>query len=219
MDTTVRIKYTLSARPMLVDPTAIAAIFVPFGAMDESCIVLSLQPAPPKKPKRATALVPFARIESAFAAVCASGLAEHGLQDIEVTWAGRMEPESIGWLKRMGQLGETTRGKPLLSRGDQYSIRTPGLDISASDDTLSSFSSTFVRCLYFEIYTSKLTGPYVAGPRCYIPPATRTHRGPRVRLRIVHVDAHARGGAQTPRTRDSRARSSRKRLGMCIPMS
>lgn len=54
-----------------------------------------------------TALVPFKRIGDAFAAVCASGVKERGLEGVQISWAGNSggEPELIGWLKRHGKLG------------------------------------------------------------------------------------------------------------------
>ncbi|PIL34626.1 transporter [Ganoderma sinense ZZ0214-1] len=142
LDTTVRVKYALASRPTLVDAASISAVLTPFGAIDESSVVLSLKPAPPKKPKRGTALVPFTQIGGAFAAVCASERAEHGLQDIEVSWAGGAEPELIGWLKKMGQLGGTANGKPPPPSADHKSP-APTAAAPASDDAFSSFPSTF----------------------------------------------------------------------------
>ncbi|KAI0777661.1 DnaJ domain-containing protein [Trametes elegans] len=108
LDTTVRVKYTLSSHPSLTSASSIGTLLTPFGSIDESSIVLSLKPIPPKKPKRGTALVPFKQIGGAFAAVCASGRAENGLGGIEVDWAEGKEPELIEWLKRMGKLGPST---------------------------------------------------------------------------------------------------------------
>ncbi|KAI0646286.1 DnaJ-domain-containing protein [Trametes meyenii] len=105
LDTTVRVKYTLSSHPMLTSAASVHSLLCHFGPVDDSSIVLSLKPAPPKKPKRGTALVPFKQIVGAFAAVYASGRADSGLADIEVDWAEGKEPELIGWLKRMGKLG------------------------------------------------------------------------------------------------------------------
>ena len=57
--------------------------------------------------KLGTALVPFKRIGDAFAAVCASGVKERGLEGVQISWAGNNgeEPGLIGWLKRHGKLG------------------------------------------------------------------------------------------------------------------
>ncbi|KAI1793696.1 DnaJ-domain-containing protein [Ganoderma leucocontextum] len=143
LDTTVRVKWTLSSRLALVDAASIAAVLTPFGAIDKSSIVLSPKLTAPKKPKRRTALVPFTEIGAAFAAVCASGRAEHGLQDIEVTWAGGAEPELIGWLKKTSQLGGTANGRPPPSPHGVSSTPTPGLATPASEDAFSSSLSTF----------------------------------------------------------------------------
>lgn len=57
--------------------------------------------------KLGTALVPFKRIGDAFAAVCAGGVKERGLEGVQISWAGNNgeEPGLIGWLKRHGKLG------------------------------------------------------------------------------------------------------------------
>ncbi|GJE99569.1 DnaJ-domain-containing protein [Phanerochaete sordida] len=107
LDTTVKIKYQLSTRPDITTTDHVRTLLSPFGAIESSEIVLSLKPAPPKKPKRGTALVPFKQVGDAFGAVCASGRMERGLAGVEVTWAEDKEPELIGWLKKMGKLGPT----------------------------------------------------------------------------------------------------------------
>ncbi|KAI0659170.1 DnaJ domain-containing protein [Cubamyces menziesii] len=154
LDTTVRVKYTLSSHPSLTTVESIAALLAPFGSVDDSSIVLSLKPSPPKKPKRGTALVPFKQIVGAFAAVCASGRPENGLGDIEVDWAEGKEPELIGWLKKMGKLGtgsgsaqaESTR--PTATPAQQappsadYKPAASGVQAHSSTD-FSSFPSTF----------------------------------------------------------------------------
>ncbi|KAI9063666.1 DnaJ-domain-containing protein [Trametes sanguinea] len=154
LDTTVRVKYTLVAHPELTTSASIGALLSPFGAIDDSSIVLSLKPSPPKKPKRGTALVPFKQIVGAFGAVCASGLAQNGLADIEVDWAEGKEPELIGWLKKMGKLGPPTDGakagesKPAATPAQEtplsadYSTAAPKSQTSSSD-AFSSFPSTF----------------------------------------------------------------------------
>ncbi|OSD07994.1 DnaJ-domain-containing protein [Trametes coccinea BRFM310] len=155
LDTTVRVKYTLSAHPELTSAASIGALLSRFGAVDDSSIVLSLKPSPPKKPKRGTALVPFKQIVGAFGAVCASGLAQNELADIEVDWAEGKEPELIGWLKKMGKLGRTADGakatgesKPSATPAQQthlsadYSSAAPKSQ-TPSSDAFSSFPSTF----------------------------------------------------------------------------
>ena len=86
---------------------------------------MSLKPSPPKKPKRATALVPFKQIGDAFAAVCASERADRGLKDVEITWAEGKEPELIGWLKKMGKLGGTTDKEALTASPSPKSEAQP----------------------------------------------------------------------------------------------
>lgn len=151
LDTTVKVKYQLSARPDLTTTDHIHILLSPFGAIESSEIVLSLKPAPPKKPKRGTALVPFKQISDAFGAVCASGRAERGLAGVEISWAEDKEPELIGWLKKMGKLG-TSQG---ISRQDsdvimesqsQSQSQTKPSDTtsaSTSSGAFSSFPSSF----------------------------------------------------------------------------
>ncbi|KAJ6482166.1 hypothetical protein C8R47DRAFT_1322071 [Mycena vitilis] len=107
LDTTVRLRFKLSAHPNLTTPTALTALLAPFGATDADSIVISSK-APKKSPdkpaKHATALVPFKQIGAAFAAVCASRRADRGLDGVEVGWVGGKEPEILGWLKKMGKL-------------------------------------------------------------------------------------------------------------------
>ena len=162
MDTTVRVRYALSSRPALVDAALIAAVLAPFGAVDESALVFSHKPMHPMKRKRVTALVPFAESGGAFAAVCASECMEHGLRGVEVTWAGGVEPELIGWLKKTGQLGGTTDGKPSPQKAGKSSSSTRQPAVSVLDSEFSSLPSTFVCPLYFDIYTSMLTALHVA---------------------------------------------------------
>lgn len=162
MDSTVRVRYALSSRPALVDAASIAAVLAPFGTIDESAIVFSQKPVHPKKPKRVIALVPFAEIGGAFAAVCASECMEHSLQGVEVTWAGGVEPELIGWLKKTGQLGGATNGTSTPSRAGKSLSSTRQPAASVLDSGFSSLPSTFVCPLYFDIYTSMLTALHVA---------------------------------------------------------
>ncbi|KAJ7204779.1 hypothetical protein GGX14DRAFT_646270 [Mycena pura] len=107
LDTTIRLKFKLSAHPDLATPAALSKLLAPFGATDtESIVVSSKAPkkSPDKPPKHATALVPFKQIGDAFAAVCASGRTDRGMAGIEAGWVGGKEPEILGWLKRMGKL-------------------------------------------------------------------------------------------------------------------
>lgn len=146
----MKLKYSLSSHPTLVSADAVYTLLSPFGPVEKSEIVVSLKPAPPKKPKRGIALVPFKQIGDAFGAVCASGRAQRGFDDIEVTWAEGKEPELIGWLKKMGKLGSSTQH---LTREDSDILMASQSDTSsqaqdtpskASTGPYSSFPSTFV---------------------------------------------------------------------------
>jgi len=153
-DTTIRLKYPLLSHSALTTPSSLASLLAPFGAVDESLILVSLKPAPPKKPKRVTALVQFKQISGAFAAVCASGRKESGLQDVEIDWAEGKEPELIGWLKRMGKLGGEARTAeplrpqevPAKSATPAYSSVPPATKVdegSSASTPFPSFPSTF----------------------------------------------------------------------------
>ena len=103
----------MKAHPELTEPSAIASLLSQFGPSDIDLIVVSLKGSKKtsagtedKKAKYGTALVPFKQIGDAFAAVCASGKPERGLNGIEVSWVGGKEPQILGWLKKMGKLGE-----------------------------------------------------------------------------------------------------------------
>ncbi|KAK0221871.1 DnaJ domain-containing protein [Armillaria fumosa] len=124
-DTTVRVKFSLSAHPDLTTPEALAAVFAPFGPTDTETIVLSLKAskkAPSKPPKYGTALVPFKRIGDAFAAVCASGREDRGLKGIDITWVGGKEPEILGWLKKTGKLSaQPSNPEPHISTSSTFS--------------------------------------------------------------------------------------------------
>ncbi|EMD35305.1 hypothetical protein CERSUDRAFT_116104 [Gelatoporia subvermispora B] len=160
LDTTVRIKFPLSSHPDMTTPTSLISILSRFGPLDEQSIVLSLKPAPPKKPRRVIALVPFKQVGGAFAAVCASGRADTGLADIEVNWAEEKEPELIGWLKKMGKLSTAARNNatpstpavptngaittPALSATSRPSAATPATaPLASASAPFSSFPSSF----------------------------------------------------------------------------
>ena len=165
LDTTVRVKFTVKSHTELSTPSAIASLLSQFGATDVDSIVLSLKASKKgqedKKPKYGTALVPFKQIGDAFAAVCASGRAERGLEGVEITWVGGKEPQILGWLKKMGKLGgQAESGRGPLEKQPAASIRgssssTPrGQERSSSQGqsrqpasgagAFSSFPSAFV---------------------------------------------------------------------------
>lgn len=133
-----------------------------FGNTDEALTILSIKASKSSTKSsskssrdKATAVVPFHKIGDAFAAVCASGLAERGLDGIEISWAGEKgkEPEILTWLRKRGELGSVARPDAKATPSDtlnadqgftpettQSKMREPGMS------TYSSFPSSFV-CL------------------------------------------------------------------------
>ncbi|KAG9024336.1 hypothetical protein FS837_005414, partial [Tulasnella sp. UAMH 9824] len=86
LDTTVRLKFSPVHHAELTKSENIAALLRRFGPLDAASIVLSIKPNkknPSKPPKHATALVPFNKVDGAFAAVMGSGRKDHGLEGIE----------------------------------------------------------------------------------------------------------------------------------------
>jgi DnaJ family protein C protein 17 len=156
LDTTVRIKYNLKTHPNLTTAESIAKLMSSFGRTDTDSIVLSLKPPKKnldKRPKYGTALVPFKQIGDAFAAVCASGMRERGLDDIEVGWVGGKEPPILVWLKKMGKLGTlpppATKTRDDKDRtGDRTSAGLPQMQTSADPSMYTSFPSSLVRPLF-----------------------------------------------------------------------
>ncbi|KAG6813153.1 hypothetical protein H0H92_013559 [Tricholoma furcatifolium] len=150
LDTTVRIKYSLKSHSELTTADSIAKLMATFGQTDVESIVLSLKP--PKKDvnkpaKTGTALVPFKQIGDAFAAVCASGRPERGLNGIEVGWVGSKEPPILAWLKKMGKLG--TPPPPKLSQPSAQNVtssrnvQSPQAPSTSDGSPFSSFPSSF----------------------------------------------------------------------------
>lgn len=150
LDTTIKLKWSLASRPSLTKPEDLSSLLAPFGATETSDIVISLKPPPPKKAKRGTALVPFKQIGDAFAAVCSSGTAARGLQDVEVSWAEGNEPELIDWLKKMGKLGSTQLSVPSTAATSpppatpSFNAPVAAATPLASSSPFSSFRTTFV---------------------------------------------------------------------------
>ncbi|KAJ7100076.1 DnaJ domain-containing protein [Mycena belliarum] len=144
LDTTIRLKYKLSAHPDLTTSEALSNLLVQFGAVDTESIVISSKApkkSPDKPPKFATALVPFKQIGDAFAAVCASGRADRGLDGIEVGWVGGKEPEILGWLKKMGKL--SAQPPPPPRPASMPTAQLPQTAPSASTSPFSSFPTSF----------------------------------------------------------------------------
>ena len=163
LDTTVRVKWTLKARPDLVSAASLLAILKRFGPADEEAIVVSLRKGKSKskkdkdeqedtKPKFGTALVPFKQIADAFGAVGASGRADMGLEDVEIGWVGGKEPAILDWLRKMGKLS-LTPSTPGVNNSSSSSSTQPrekaelpqNQPTTGGDSKFSSFPSTFVR--------------------------------------------------------------------------
>ncbi|RDB30004.1 Pre-mRNA-splicing factor cwf23, partial [Hypsizygus marmoreus] len=146
LDTTVRVKYTLKSHPDLTTAAAIARLLSPFGATDTDSIVLSLKAlkkAANKPPKFGTALVPFKQIGDAFAAVCASGRAERGLDGIEIGWVGGKEPPILVWLKKMGKLGSIPPPPPAQNGIGSEQAGLPQMQTTLDASSFSSFPASF----------------------------------------------------------------------------
>jgi DnaJ family protein C protein 17 len=207
LDTTIRLKYPLKAYPNLTTPAAVSAFLSRFGATDESSIVLSLSlknktpSKPDKPPKTGSALVPFKQIGDAFAAVCASGRKEMGMDVVKITWVSGKEPAILGWLRKMGKLGGIGPGTG--THKQPVSASSMGVGIKAelpqnqtrdsSSAPFSSFPSSFVSFSRFSLRTvlSLLTNYEIIAR--YIPNAGSTPKTccPRYRLRVSYPHAHA----------------------------
>lgn len=108
-----------------------------------------------KAPKTGTALVPFKQIGDAFAAVCASGRKDLGMEGVKISWVKGDEPAILGWLRQMGKLGSTSveSSSPTSKRPSPDPTLPSGLKAdlpqnqpkAASTTPFSSFPSTFVR--------------------------------------------------------------------------
>jgi DnaJ homolog subfamily C member 17 len=148
----VRLRYSLIHHPALSNALALGAFFGRFGSVDMESIVFSLKKNTknPKLPaKNVSALVPFHRVGDAFAAVVASGRADHHLNRVEVTWAGGQEPEIVKWLRDRGQLGTPRHmnnpSPPRRTSADRVGPGVGGLQGNGGDaGTFSSFPDIFV---------------------------------------------------------------------------
>lgn len=151
LDTTIRLKWSLNSHPSLTNTESISSLLLQFGGTDITEVLVSLKPAPPKKPKRGTAVVPFRQIGEAFAAVCASGREDLGLKDIEITWAEGKEPPLIEWLKKMGKLGSAEKPPAThpIPAPTPPSSKLGKAQKDPTDSTpFSSFPTTFVSSRY-----------------------------------------------------------------------
>jgi DnaJ family protein C protein 17 len=160
LDTTIRLKYKVSAHPNLITPAALSVLLAPFGAIDTDSIVISSKApkkSPDKPPKHATALVPFKQIGDAFAAVCASGRADRGMDGIEAGWVGGKEPEILIWLKKMGKLAAQPpppASPPPHSTPGTAQLSQTAPTAAAGSSPFSSFPASFV-CRPFTLPNSK----------------------------------------------------------------
>ncbi|KAG1805352.1 uncharacterized protein BJ212DRAFT_1392444 [Suillus subaureus] len=138
LDTTIRVKYTLSSYPALSTAFALAAHLRRFGEIDEGTVVMSQKAKKSKKSKGlvdgemiVTALVPFNQLGAAFAVVSsAESLKGRGM---DVAWAGGSEPPILSWLRERGELGGSAakRAEPLPTK------------TAPEGTTFSSFPSSF----------------------------------------------------------------------------
>ncbi|KAL1689817.1 DnaJ-domain-containing protein [Schizophyllum commune] len=148
LDTTVRVKFTLTKNPTLTTPDAIGSLLTQFGDIDTASIVLSLKPpkkAPTKPAKFGTALVPFKQIGSALGAVASSGRPERGLEGVDITWAGGSEPPILDWLKKQGKLGTPKPPSPPPVVRDAPKAELPQAEKPKGDSgtPFSTFPSSF----------------------------------------------------------------------------
>ena len=151
LDTTVRVKYSLSAHPNLSTAAAVESLLSQFGALDTP--VLALKARKSKKAAssssdavQATAVVHFDRIEHAHAAVCASNDKKRGFEGIEITWAGGAEPAILAQLKSQWSAASasTETSKPPSVAPVSASIAAPAGTGGGEDDILArlrAFSS------------------------------------------------------------------------------
>lgn len=124
-DTTIRVKFVLSAFPTLSTASALASHLKRFGEIDEGAVVLSIKPKKASKKKKSqekgadeaaqgegekvvNAVVPFSQISAAFAVVSSGPTLKE--QGMEVSWAGGSEPPILGWLRDRGELGGKLKG-------------------------------------------------------------------------------------------------------------
>lgn len=133
--------------------------FSSFGSLDSDAILISnpltkaaASAKPSKKPKKATAVIPFRQIGAAFAAVSATGEASKGLEGVDVSWAGGAEPPILSWLREHGELGKwqqkqsayaTARSKSPEENGARMNLPKISENTSALAP-FSSFPSSFV---------------------------------------------------------------------------
>ncbi|KIJ12153.1 hypothetical protein PAXINDRAFT_14927 [Paxillus involutus ATCC 200175] len=166
-DTTIRVKFTLSAFPSLSTASALASHLRRFGEIDEGAVVLSIKPKKPSKKKKAqlqdkgadeegkgegeklvNAVVPFAQISSTFGAISSGPTLKE--QGMEVSWVGGSEPPILGWLRDRGELGgrpQSTNPASTSSNNAPGEAQTTNV---ANGVKFSTFPSTFPSIPSFE---------------------------------------------------------------------
>jgi DnaJ family protein C protein 17 len=161
LDTTIRIRFPLKTYSQLKTPQAISTLLSRFGATDESSIVIStnLKGKKDKAPKMGSALVPFKQIGDAFAAVCASGKKDLGLDGIKLNWVRGEEPAILEWLRKMGKLNSGTGSSHLVAGGIRAEL--PQNQTRSSSDPFSSFPSTLVRLLSLSFCSFQLKSTFL----------------------------------------------------------
>lgn len=139
LDTTIRIKYSLSSHPTLSTASALASHYRRYGEIDDGAVVMSQKVKKPKKSKgqtegetMVTALVPFNQLGAAFGVISsAASLKEQGM---DVAWAGGSEPPILSWLRERGDLGGTASQR----------AKSPQTPPTSEGTIFSSFPSSFV---------------------------------------------------------------------------
>jgi len=159
LDTTVQIRFSLKTHSQLNTPQAISNIVSRFGATDESTIVISTnlkgkKEKADKAPKMGRALVSFKQIGDAFAAVCASGRKDLGLDGIKIGWVRGEEPAILEWLRKMGKLNSppsasASRQQNQSPTMSEIKAEVPQDQTKNSSVPFSSFPSSFVRLFIF----------------------------------------------------------------------
>ncbi|KAF8551656.1 DnaJ-domain-containing protein [Imleria badia] len=209
-DTTIRVKFTLSAFPSLGTAPALASHLGRFGEIDEGAVVLSIKPKKASKKKKSAekgaddgaqgegekvvnAVVPFSQIGAAFAVVSSGPTLKE--QGMEVSWVGGSEPPILEWLRDRGELGGKLRqSAPSAVRFDD----TPGGNRRKEARTDESQATTF------SSFPSTFTFPASPPPEPAKPTNTldfesltllRLREAERARLEREILEAEARGEA------------------------
>ncbi|KAF9225755.1 DnaJ-domain-containing protein [Gyrodon lividus] len=212
-DTTMRVKFVLSAFPSLNTASALASHLRRFGEIDEGAVVLSIKSKKVSKKKKTrvqdkvadedgegegekvvNAVVPFAQISSAFGAISSSpALKERGM---EVSWAGGSEPPILGWLRDRGELGgkpKNTTTAPTPSNGASGRAQKTDEQLKTTDAAngakFSTFPSTFPAAPPFEPPETKAT----SGMDFESITLLRLREAERARLEREILEAEARG--------------------------